>query len=64
MPRHRVYIEPFLGSGAILKRKRPAEMSFTCELNREQFEAFIPGENFPLTGCRPPQRRRNTVLGR
>ena len=27
MPPHRVYIEPFVGGGAILRRKRPAESS-------------------------------------
>lgn len=27
MPPHRVYVEPFLGSGAILRYKKPAEVN-------------------------------------
>lgn len=33
MPPHRVYIEPFLGGGAILRLKRPAEVNIGLDLN-------------------------------
>lgn len=35
MPEHRVYIEPFLGSGAILRRKLPAALNIGVDLDRE-----------------------------
>lgn len=35
MPPHRVYIEPFLGSGAILRLKRPAEVNIGLDLDAE-----------------------------
>jgi len=46
IPPHRVYIEPFLGSGAIMRLKKPAEVSIGIELakavNCEACET-IPG---------------------
>lgn len=33
MPPHRVYVEPFLGGGAILRLKRPAEVNIGLDLN-------------------------------
>jgi hypothetical protein len=33
MPRHRVFVEAFLGSGVILGKKRPAEWELAVELN-------------------------------
>lgn len=33
MPEHRVYVEAFLGGGAIFRKKRPAERSLLIELN-------------------------------
>lgn len=38
IPPHRVYVEPFLGSGAILRMKRPAEMSYGLD----QVPALFP----------------------
>lgn len=35
MPPHRVYVEPFLGSGAVMRRKRPAAMNIGCDLAAE-----------------------------
>jgi len=35
MPPHRVYIEPFLGGGAILRLKRPAEVNIAMDLSAE-----------------------------
>lgn len=32
IPPHRLYIEPFVGGGSILLRKRPAEESIVCDL--------------------------------
>jgi hypothetical protein len=32
MPPHRVYIEPFLGGGAIMRLKRPAELNIGVDL--------------------------------
>jgi hypothetical protein len=49
MPPHRVYIEAFLGSGAILRRKRPADRSYAYELNRQtiwDFAGAVPPERF------------------
>ena len=42
MPPHDVYIEPFLGSGAIVRRKRPAEvMTYAYELNPKTIDEFV-----------------------
>lgn len=49
MPPHSVYIEAFLGSGAILRRKRPAAKSFAFELDREtifEIAKHLPAEHF------------------
>jgi DNA adenine methylase len=46
MPKHRIYIEPFLGGGAILRHKRPADTSWACELDPAAFNAFDPGRGF------------------
>lgn len=35
MPPHAVYVEPFLGSGAVLRNKRPAEKSIAIDLSNE-----------------------------
>ena len=35
MPPHRVYIEPFVGGAAILRLKRPAELSIAADLDRD-----------------------------
>lgn len=41
MPKHRVYVEPFLGAGAILKNKKPAEFNFAGDMDREALRAFL-----------------------
>lgn len=49
MPPHRLYVEAFLGSGAILRRKRPAERSIGIELDRKviaEIRDWIPAEHF------------------
>jgi DNA adenine methylase len=40
MPPHRVYIEPFLGSGAIMRLKRPAEFNIGVEIDGGALENF------------------------
>ncbi|MBI3167255.1 MAG: DNA adenine methylase [Chloroflexi bacterium] len=56
IPLHDVYIEPFLGSGAVFRNKRPAEKSFLLDLDMEIIVGF---EDW--TGCTLPE---NTVLMR
>jgi DNA adenine methylase len=49
MPPHDVYIEPFLGSGAVLRYKRPAITSIAADLDADVVDSFrlrypsIPG---------------------
>ena len=40
MPPHRVYIEPFLGGGAIMRLKRPAELNIGVEIDDEVLGNF------------------------
>lgn len=35
MPPHRIYVEPFLGGGAIMRNKRPAELNIGVEVNED-----------------------------
>lgn len=50
MPPHRVYIEPFLGGGAIARLKRPAPMNIAMDL-------YAPAvENFRKLLASPPSR--------
>jgi len=53
MPKHRVYVEAFLGSGAILRRKKPAEKSFAYELNQKTIAEIISHlpEHFFASAC-------------
>jgi len=46
MPKHRVYIEPFLGSGAILRYKRPADTQWACEITPDVYQAFDGGDQY------------------
>ena len=44
MPPHRVYIEPFLGGGAIMTRKLPAKESHGCDLDPAALRDWtVPG---------------------
>lgn len=40
IPPHKVYIEPFLGSGAILRFKRPAELNIGIEIDKKTIKKF------------------------
>lgn len=45
LPPHKRYIEAFLGSGAILRYKRPAEENIGLELNSDVISQFQYGEH-------------------
>ena len=40
MPPHRVYIEPFLGGGAVMRHKRPAEVNIGLDLDPSALAMF------------------------
>ncbi len=46
MPPHDVYIEPFLGSGAVMRLKRPARSSIGIDADADVLIAF-PGDGIP-----------------
>lgn len=50
MPKHKVYIECFLGYGSILRYKKPADENFGVEIDREVWELWKGDEipNFSL----------------
>lgn len=44
MPPHTVYIEPFLGGGAILQRKRPAALTIGVDVDSDAIASFNEAE--------------------
>jgi site-specific DNA-adenine methylase len=56
IPFHEVYIEPFLGSGAVFRNKLPAQKSFLLDLDMEILIGFEAWTGFTLP--------ENTVLMR
>ena len=40
MPPHDVYIEPFLGGGALLRRKRPARLTIGLDLDPQVIDRW------------------------
>lgn len=49
MPPHRVYIEPYLGGGAVLRHKRPAEISIGLDLDPKVIKHWQHGLASPCT---------------
>ena len=47
LPPHRLYIEPFLGAGAILRYKRPAPASIALDQDPAAIAAFNPDPPIP-----------------
>lgn len=47
VPPHEIYIEPFLGGGAVLARKRPAVASIALDCDAEAIAAFKAGSSIP-----------------
>ena len=47
MPPHRVYIEPFLGSGAIMRMKKPAAVSVGIDKDAGAIRRFVEMSNLP-----------------
>jgi DNA adenine methylase len=43
MPQHRVYIEPFLGGGAIMHHKKPAALNIGIDKDPEAVNAVARG---------------------
>lgn len=48
MPKHRLYIEPFLGSGAIFKMKKPAEISLLSDADYMALQNFCIDIDFSI----------------
>lgn len=48
IPLHDVYIEPFLGSGAVFRNKRPAEKSFLLDLDFSILQGFSDWTGFSI----------------
>lgn len=46
MPPHRVYIEPFLGGGSVMRHKRPAQVSVGVDLDARPLARF---SNYPAS---------------
>ncbi len=56
MPPHKTYIEPFLGSGAILRNKRPAQINIGIDRSQKAIElckdlTSTPNHNFFYCRC-------------
>ena len=49
IPPHRIYVEPFLGGGAILRMKRPAAVNIAIDINRKVIQSFDPDTTPNLT---------------
>lgn len=71
LPPHRLYCEPFLGSGAILRRKRPAPLSIALDLDpgaiaefREAAWADLAGVDVVEVRPRYIDRYRPSFAGR
>jgi hypothetical protein len=61
MPPHQVYIEPFLGGGAILRLKRPAALNIAMDLHRPAVDAFLELASPGLQVSAEPAGSRDTL---
>ena len=53
MPPHDVYIEPFLGGGAIMRTKRPAAVNIGIDIDRTALEVATMPAGSPWQAMRP-----------
>jgi DNA adenine methylase len=51
IPPHDVYLEPFLGGGAIMRLKRPARLSYGVDRSRAALETALPAGASAVHGC-------------
>ena len=51
IPPHRVYIEPFLGNGSIMRRKRPAEINIGIDLDEIVISNWENAPGFIAINC-------------
>ena len=49
IPPHEVYVEPFLGAGAILRMKRPASINIACDIDPDVVRRFHWSSSSELT---------------
>ena len=56
MPPHDVYVEPFLGGGAVMRLKRPAGLNVGLDLDAAAVDAFLR-PNSPQTAISAPRFR-------
>jgi hypothetical protein len=49
MPPHEVYIEPFLGGGAVMRLKRPARLNIGIDRDEQVIASWLAGEGDRLT---------------
>jgi hypothetical protein len=57
MPPHQVYIEPFLGGGAILRLKRPAALNIGVDLDRDVIAGWMRSFGFAVKASSSPLAR-------
>lgn len=62
MPPHRVYIEPFLGAGAVMVRKRPARVNIGVDLVASPFVALGDLQGFLESSARAAIRAASADL--
>ena len=65
MPPHEVYIEPFLGGGAVMRLKRPAPLNLGIELDPGAIAAFVAAAQGTPGRCElaPPEKTRGSKNG-
>jgi len=69
MPPHDLYIEPFLGSGAVMRLKRPARLNIGLDLEEAALKLASPPGRLPAgsscetgdVGSPAPRRRRSPI---